>query len=336
MLPLTADNALAYVRAQGWLSSAPARVETLGGGVSNVVLRVESPERTFVLKQSCPQLRTRDAWFSDLDRVYREQEVMQLLQPLLPPLSVPDVLFVDRTNYVFAMSHAPADAMPWKDDLLAGRVESAALGELAGYILGRMHQATAVSEAARSLADPTVFVQLRVEPFYRRVQERRPEVALAVGRIVDQMLSVKEALCHGDYTPKNLLVHDGGFTLVDYETAYFGDPTMDLGLFLCHLLLKAVKNHALKDKYFALTRVFWRAYASEIRFRPLGELEARALGHLASCLLARIDGTSPVDYLPEERKRQTVRRLGASLLHEPARNWEEVLERCAIELTTSE
>ena len=55
------------------------------------------------------------------------------------------------------------------------------------------------------------------------------------------MLTIKESLCHGDYTPKNMLVHGGDFTLVDYETAHFGDPTMDLGLFLAHLTLKAIR-----------------------------------------------------------------------------------------------
>ena len=98
MLELSADNAADYLRRQGWVGAGPVRVEALSGGVSNAVLRVETPERLFVLKQSRPQLRTRDAWFSDLDRVYREQEVMQALAPLLPPGTVPEVLFSDRAD----------------------------------------------------------------------------------------------------------------------------------------------------------------------------------------------------------------------------------------------
>jgi len=327
MLELTVDNALDYLRTQGVLGPEPARVEMLGGGVSNVVLRVATAERVLVLKQSRPRLRTRDAWFSDLERVYREQEVMELLYPLLPPHTVPEVLFADRANYVFAMSPAPAGATPWKDALLSGRTD-AAVAERAGRVLGLLHQATAGSEAARRLTDARVFVQLRVDPFYRRVQERRPEVAAAVGNLVEQMLSRQEALCHGDYTPKNMLVHAAGFTLVDYETAYFGDPAMDLGLFLCHLLLKALKNAALRQDYFALTRAFWRNYIQEVRFRPIAELTARGIGHCAACLLARIDGTSPVDYLPEESRRETARRLARQLLLEHVSCWEDVLALC--------
>jgi 5-methylthioribose kinase len=325
MVELTCDNLLDYLRAQGQLGAGPVAVEALGGGVSNAVLRVVTPERVFVVKQSRPQLRTRDAWFSDLGRVYREQEVMQMLHPLLPPHTVPEVLFSDRANYVFAMSHAPAGARVWKEALLAGFVDEA-LGERAGVILGRMHQTTARDTAlVEPFSERTVFVQLRVDPFYRRVQERRPEVADAVQLLIDGLLQRREALCHGDYSPKNLLAHALGFTLVDYETAHFGDPAMDLGFFLSHLLLKSIRHLALRERFHDLTRTFWRGYGQEVRFRPLAELQARGTQHCAVCLLARIDGTSPVDYLPEEPRREAVRRIGRRLLWEPPAAWEEVL-----------
>jgi 5-methylthioribose kinase len=331
MLELTPDNTLSYLRQRGRIGPGPARVVPLGWGVSNAVLRVETPERTFVLKQSRPQLRTRDAWFSDLRRVYREQEVMQVLHPLLPEPTVPEVLFSDRDNYVFAMSHAPADSRVWKETLLAGEVDPA-VGERAGLILGRMHQATAANTAlVEAFRDHTVFVQLRVEPFYERIAERRPEVREPVTALIETLLSRKEALCHGDYSPKNILTHARGFTLVDYETAHFGDPTMDLGFFLSHLMLKAVKHYPAHRPFFDLTRAFWRGYAGEVRFRPLEELQARGIGHFAVCALARIDGTSPVDYLPEEPKREAVRRLGHRVLWERPAAWEQVLSLCEAE-----
>jgi 5-methylthioribose kinase len=331
MRELTTANALDFLRDKGWIGPDPARVEALGWGVSNAVFRVEAADRLFVLKQSRPQLRTRDAWFSDLDRVYREQEVMQILQPLLPGV-VPEVLFSDRDNYVFAMSHAPAGSRVWKEQLLAGEVDLG-LGEKVGRVLGRMHEATARNPAlVEPFRDAVVFVQLRVDPFYRRVQERRPEVAAAVAPLIEQMASIREALCHGDYSPKNILVHEHGFTLVDYETAHCGDPTMDLGFFLSHLLLKAVKRHAERQRYFDLTRAFWRGYAAEVSWRPVDDLVARGIGHCAACLLARIDGTSPVDYLPEEPKRELVRRAARGLLLDRPRQWEDVLARMETEL----
>jgi 5-methylthioribose kinase len=326
MIELTVDNAAEYLRQRGWISEGPASIELLGGGVSNVVLRVETADRLFVLKQSRPQLRTRDAWFSDLERVYREQEVMQTLAPLLPPLTVPEVLFADRANYVFVMSHAPRASKVWKQQLLAGDIDFAA-GEHAGRILGRIHDSTARNPSlVEPFADRTVFVQLRVDPFYRRIQERRPEVADAVQPLIDRLMTAREALCHGDYSPKNILTHEHGFTLVDYETAHLGDPTMDLGFCLSHLLLKAVKRSHDRQRHFELTRRFWQGYTAETTFLPESELQTRGIEHCGSCLLARIDGTSPVDYLTEGDKRTAIRRIGSVLLLDRPRQWSEVLE----------
>jgi 5-methylthioribose kinase len=328
MLELTADNALDYLRVQGWISAGAARVEPLGWGVSNIVLRVITPERAFILKQSRPQLRTRDIWLSDIERIYREQEVMEVLYALLPKPTVPEVLFSDRANYVFAMSHAPAGSHVWKETLLSGYVDLS-IGERAGQILGQMHETTARhTNLVEPFADHTIFVQLRVNPFYRRIQERRPEVAEVVEGIITRMLTRKIALCHGDYSPKNILTHAQGFTLVDYETAHFGDPTMDLGFFLSHLVLKAIKYYPAHGPYFDLTRAFWQGYAQITRFRPFGKLQAEAIEHFGVCILARIDGTSPVDYLPEQPKREAARRLGVRTLLERPTNWESVLDRC--------
>jgi hypothetical protein len=58
------------------------------------------------------------------------------------------------------------------------------------------------------------------------------------------------------------------------------------------------------------------------------------MGHLGVCLLARIDGTSPIDYLPEEASREAVRRVGRWLLWERPAGWGEVLGHLESELCT--
>jgi 5-methylthioribose kinase len=379
MIELTPENAADYLRSRGWLPPGPVQVGPLGWGVSNIVLRVSTPpssalgndppyppllrggEARFVLKQSRPQLRTREAWFSNLDRVYREAALMRLLGPLLPPLTVPEVLFEDRENYVFAMSHAPEGAVVWKESLLAGHPPyggKEGVARHAGEVLGLIHERTANRpDLAERFGDRTVFEQLRIDPFYERVRERRPEVADAITPLIENLRTRSQAICHGDFSPKNLLVHPpsssppyqggaggGAFTLVDYETAHCGDPTMDPGFFLSHLMLKAVKHaqgHQPHGGQLAprvdadsrsesatlldLTRQFWDGYSSVVRFRPVAELVARAIPHFAVCALARIDGTSPVDYLPEENKRESVRRIARSVLLAKPVVWDEVL-----------
>src|SRR5262249_23571909 len=160
----------------------------------------------------------------------------------------------------------------------------------------------------------TVFVQLRIDPFYRRIQERLPDVAAAVEPLIDGMMSSRAALCHGDYSPKNILVHGvgpAGFTLVDYETAHQGDPAMDLGFCTSHLVLKSFRPGA--DGVLDLVAGFWRGYAAEVQSLDVADLERRGVAHLGLCLLARIDGTSPIDYL-DEPARERARNLGRAIL----------------------
>src|SRR5258708_1837567 len=105
MLELTSENGADYLRKHGLVTPGPVDVSELTEGVSNAVLCVETASKKFVLKQSRPQLRTRDPWYSDISRIWRERDAMQLLKPLLPDGTVPEILFSDHDNYVFAMSH---------------------------------------------------------------------------------------------------------------------------------------------------------------------------------------------------------------------------------------
>src|SRR5262245_38213299 len=111
MHELTPTNTVDYLRARGvdaWC------VGELADGVSNAVLAIETPSGKFVLKQSRPQLRTKDPWFSDIGRIWRERDAMQLLGPLLPEGVVPTVLFSDEENFAFAMSHASEPFRNWR------------------------------------------------------------------------------------------------------------------------------------------------------------------------------------------------------------------------------
>jgi len=324
MFLLTADNAETWLRQRGWVGSGPVRVRELAEGVSNLVLRVETPDRIFVVKQSRPQLRTREAWFSNLDRIWREYDVMRLLKPLLPAGTVPELLFRNDEDFAFAMSHAPEPFRNWRSVLLSGEVD-VSLGEQAGRLLGTIHEATGSRpELLEPFRDCTVFEQLRVEPFYLRIQERLPDIAERVQPLMERMRSLRLGLCHGDFSPKNLLLHFGRFTLVDYETGHWGDCTMDIGFFLSHLLLKAVYRSDERENFLELIRAFWRGYEAAVRWQPLAELQGAGIGHLAVCLLARVDGTSPAPYLVDDGHKEIARRIGREVLMRGPASWNEV------------
>lgn len=335
MIELGPDNTLAWLHAHGWLpKTESATVLPLAWGVSNVVMRVtpeSSPE--FVVKQSRTQLRTKDPWFSRLDRIWREADAMRVLAPLLPPSVIPRVLCEDRSNYVFSMEAAPADHSVWKQSLLAGILDASVAGKLGNY-LAILHRSTAAPvDQMSQFLDRQVFIELRVDPFYRRVISAAPDVQVPLQAMIDEMFATQACLVHGDFSPKNVLETQDGLFLVDFETVHLGDPAFDLGFFLSHILLKTILHRSQFSHAARLSTTFWSQYLAELTGVPDDSVLSphsivrRMFPHLAGCMWARIDGTSKIDYLQLESEKSLVRNFCRELLLDPPNDWAELLVR---------
>src|ERR1700754_330672 len=109
MKEITAETAAAYLRDSGRIPrGSEIHARELSGGVSNVVIRVDVAGRPpFVIKQCRERLRVAMEWHARLDRIWAERASLELLGSILPSGIVPSLLFVDRPNYLFAMSCAP-------------------------------------------------------------------------------------------------------------------------------------------------------------------------------------------------------------------------------------
>jgi hypothetical protein len=99
---------------------------------------------------------------------------------------------------------------------------------------------------------------------------------------------------------------------------------MDLGFCLSHLVLKLVRDPSNLARYNQLLDAFWKAYWAENRSLDPVDLERWGMAHLGLCLLARIDGTSPVDYLTDLGDRNRVRQMGKSILLDSCSTWDKV------------
>ncbi|MBX6312700.1 MAG: aminoglycoside phosphotransferase family protein [Isosphaeraceae bacterium] len=337
MRAITPETVADYLLEMGHVPQGHAiTARALGWGVSNVVVRVEIEGRApLVLKQSREQLRTRAHWVSRLDRIWTEAAALRLLAEVLPRESVPEVVFEDRENYLFAMTCAPEEAIVWKERLLAGEADPT-VAERAGVLLGAMHAHSAGHPAlAGPLADTEVFDQLRIDPFYRTVARAHPDLAPAIEALIASMAGHGDVtFVHADFSPKNILVHPGGLMLVDFETAHTGDPAFDLGFFLSHLLLKAFRAAPRASAYLDLIRRFRGAYLDQAGIGPQSDRIRRAVGHAAACALARIDGKSPVDYL-DEPTRAAARHFARAALRAELADWDELIGLAAREMLNS-
>ncbi|QEH35902.1 methylthioribose kinase [Aquisphaera giovannonii] len=323
MRELTEANAALYLRESGRVPDGVGlSVRELAGGVSNVVLRVDfdpaAGSPPIVIKQCRERLRVAMEWLAPLDRIWAERSALGLLATILPDGMVPAVLFEDRDEYLFAMSCAPDDSATWKSHLMAGRIDPEIARGL-GETLAQIHILAPGRPALRGeLADRSLFEKLRVDPYYRTIARRHPEVAPAIESLIaamDDLPEEERTLVLGDYSPKNILVHARGVVLLDFECAHAGDASFDLGFFMSHLLLKAVRadlaHPGAGGPYLRLADDFWFAYFGRLdrdwwpngpSSPPYGRRYEMGQAHLAACLLARIDGKSPVEYLDEEAR----------------------------------
>jgi aminoglycoside phosphotransferase (APT) family kinase protein len=86
--------------------------------------------------------------------------------------------------------------------------------------------------------------------------------------------------------------------LLDPEVIHFGDPAFDFGFSLTHFLAKGHHLRAHRPAFAEAARVYWRAYRAALgAVRWAGDLEEFAVRHTLGCLLARVAGRSPLEYL---------------------------------------
>jgi aminoglycoside phosphotransferase (APT) family kinase protein len=288
-----------WLRDTGRIAPAIAvRSEVLAGGVSCKTVRVElSDGSAWVLKQALAKLRVRADWFSDPARIHREAAGLRWLARLAPSGATVSFVFEDFAAHVLAMTAVPEPHANWKAQLLA-RGPDADHALQFGRLLGTIHRRALerTRELTADFADITYFDQLRLDAYYRAAATKVPAATDFYTRLIADTLANRWTLVHGDFSPKNVLVTEGRLVLLDHEVVHWGDPGFDLGFALTHLLAKARHQPTHRAAFERAAGEFWSSYVAETADLFPG-LEARAVRHTLGCLLARVDGRSPLEYL---------------------------------------
>ena len=309
-----------YLTAQGLVSPDDTIVSRpLAGGVSNRTVWVECAGREpWVLKQALAKLRVQVDWFSDPRRVHREAAGMRQLGKVLPPGHVPTLLFEDHTEHIIGMTAAPRPNENWKQMLLEGKLVGDHVDQF-GQLLALIHRSGYEQQAdlRAEFGDDSFFEALRLEPYYGYAATQLPQAADFLHTLMQETRHRKLTLVHGDYSPKNVLVCTDQLVLLDHEVIHFGDPAFDLGFSLTHLLSKAHHLSALRASFAEAALRYWNTYRAHLGATPWTDgLEPRVVRHTLACLLARVAGRSPLEYLDAEAR---VRQQSAVLaqLHRP-------------------
>ena len=292
-------------------ASETIEMKLLNGGVSNrAVLVKRATGNDWVLKQALEKLRVQRDWFSNPERIHREAAGMRYLYQFAPENITP-FIFEDKTEHILAMQAVAEPHENWKLMLLRKEIKAQHVQQFA-ELLALIHRQSFMFQEAKDLfAERSYFETLRLEPYYLYTASQLPEAAEFLEQLVEATRQRLLTLVHGDYSPKNVLVHQDKLILLDHEVIHFGDPAFDIGFALTHLLSKA---HHLKDArnhFMEMALYFWHVYAESSKDLAFFKtLETFAIRHTLACLLARVQGLSPLEYLSQnEQMAQTKQAL---------------------------
>ena len=307
------DELIAYLRRTGRIAPGErVRVSILRGGVSNRTVAVERETGdAWVLKQALEKLRVPVDWFSSPERIHREALGLEWLARIAPAGCITPLLFEDPEQHLLAMQAVPQPHDNWKSMLLAGGIQLDHFRQFA-TLLGTIHREAygRRTDLQEVFAERSFFESLRLEPYYAYAAGQVPDAAGFLDALIHDTLACRITLVHGDYSPKNILIYRDRLVLLDHEVIHFGDPAFDLGFSLTHFLSKAHHLPALRREFAEAAREYWRVYAETLGSLPwAADLEPRAVRHTLGCLLARVAGRSPLEYLDaaeRDRQRQAV------------------------------
>ena len=299
---------LGYLRAEQRIGAAEEPgIEVLPGGVScRTVLVNRSTGESWVLKQALPRLRVEVEWLSDPARIHREALGMEWLERLTPSGSIAALVFEDEANDLVAMKAVPQPHDQWKSLLLAGEIVEDHVRQF-GSLLAAIHRRAAeIPELAEVFDNRTFYESLRLEPYYEYSAGQEPAAAEFLHGLVADTRRNRLTLVHGDYSPKNVLVHKGRLVLLDHEVIHWGDGAFDIGFGMTHFLAKALHVDGKRDGFLDAARLFWSTYREEAGgIFATADYEAKAVRHVIGCVLARAVGRSKLEYLsPGERRVQ--------------------------------
>jgi aminoglycoside phosphotransferase (APT) family kinase protein len=296
----------------------------LTGGVSSEIWHIDLAGGPLVAKRALPQLRVAGVWRAPVERTGYEVAWMRRAEAIVPGIS-PGVVAADGQAFVMRYL-APTEHPLWKQQLLAGHADPTVAGRL-GVALATIHAATAGDASTRAEFDNlAMFAALRLDPYLDATAGAHPDRAAELAAVRAEYESHRQALVHGDVSPKNVLVGPRGPVLLDAECATWGDPAFDLAFCTSHLLLKCRAVPEATDGFLDCAAALVSGYIAGVTWEEPAPLDARCARLVGALLLARVDGLSPVEYL-DEPARAGVRDAARRMLVDPPATLAELCRR---------
>lgn len=233
-----------------------------GEGNMNVVLRVKTNQRSFILKQSRPFVQKYQQIEAPLNRIEVEYKFYKAVQEVSITSHIPAILGFDPNNYLMQME----DLGQCEDMTFCYRDRSIAqeILEKLINIATAIHKVDTIHDfpdnmALRKLNHQHIFVLpfledngFQLNDLQQGLQElslpykRDNAIKAVVNKLGDMYLSKGNVLIHGDYYPGSWMQLENEVYIIDPEFSFIGFREFDLGVMTAHLIMATMDPSYLK------------------------------------------------------------------------------------------
>ena len=254
-----------YLRRRGWLDTdeAISSVEKPGEGNMNYTLRVITPNRTLIVKQSRGYVEKYPTIAAPADRAIIEGQFYQKTQAI-PTLAgqMPQLLGIDAENNIlvledlgaasdFTFLYQPGQQLSEADALAL----TTYLSDLHDQFTTQTPGSAFANRAMRALNHEHIVnypflenngfdldtiqpgLQELAMPYKRNAGLKKTVQTLGEVYLADGRTDKPITLLHGDYYPGSWLQTASGTKIIDPEFCFYGPAEFDLGVMIAHLMM---------------------------------------------------------------------------------------------------
>jgi len=252
-----------FLKLKNWLNTDEqiTSITKPGEGNMNVVLRVTTNQRSFILKQSRPYVQKYQEIEAPLNRIEVEYEFYKAVQAAFISKHIPAILAFDQNNYLLQMEDlGQCDDMTF---CYHDRKISIPVLEKLVNVSAAIHKVSNIqkfpeNKALRELNHQHIFVLPFMEEngfHLDEVQQGLDELSLpykndsrikaVVNVLGDRYLSEGDVLIHGDYYPGSWMHLENEVYIIDPEFSFIGFREFDLGVMTAHLIMATMDPNGL-------------------------------------------------------------------------------------------
>ncbi len=258
-----------YLKAQGWLQVGEeiTNIEIPGAGNMNFTLRITTPDRSFIVKQSRDYVEKYPQVAAPVERALREAEFYGLVSGY-PQLKkqMPELLGVDKKNHVLYLEdlgHGVDFTYLYQQGKSLKETELEQLicfpATLHTTVNTNATAARLPNREMRKLNHEHIFIYpylkkngLNLDDILPGFQEISDDFKAdqtlknRVKQLGKRYLVDGEILLHGDYFPGSWLKTKDGIKIIDPEFCFFGEPEFEIGIILAHLKMASQSEGLIK------------------------------------------------------------------------------------------